>query len=109
MKTKPHNRKLFIAGVEWTIRFQREPVLVDEKTVYGYTDPDKLIVAVGLKSVVEVQVKRTLIHELLHAIIDTIGIHHNEDEEVCVTSLETGIYSVINDPRNAWLWEFLQG
>jgi hypothetical protein len=109
MAVKAKTRKIFIAGVEWTVKFQIQPLLVEEAPVYGYTDPNKLEIAIAQKGLNHIQIQRTVIHEICHAIIDTMTVHHPDDEERCVAGLETGIWSIIKDPRNAWLWEFLQG
>jgi predicted nuclease with TOPRIM domain len=52
------------------------------------------------------QLFRTLIHELLHAIIHQTNLNL-PDEETAVTQLTRGIFSILADPRNGPAIEWL--
>lgn len=95
-------KSLRIGGREWRIRFRRLSSLGD---AYGLTHYDKglLDVASGLGSF---DTRDTLLHEAMHAILAQQGrtTFGNEDEELYVRALATGLMGVLQDNPDFAQW-----
>lgn len=103
---KPRER-LNILGRTWKVHFLRTPIkLKDGTPCDGHTDADKHLIRVSLNMARDRQ-RSTLLHEILHAVIDTTTSVHHQDEEKCVQALESGLFPVLRAPENAWAVEFL--
>ena len=103
---KPRQR-VDILGRNWRVHFVRKHLKLKDGTLCdGYTDQDKHLIQVSLNLAKDRQ-RSTLLHELLHAIIDTTSSVHHADEEKCVQALESGLFPVLRAPANEWLVRFL--
>lgn len=106
---KPKLQKLWICNTPVTIESIDGDLYYEGEKIYGcfekYTNH---IQVSGAQS--EGLWLRTLLHELLHAIIsntstNTKMLAHHEQEEAFVRAVEVGLFSLYMDKRNAWFWE----
>jgi hypothetical protein len=85
--------KIDILGVDWTVVFKPD-VLVNNSLCLGSCNPSNSIIEINTDYSKEKQ-KRTLIHELIHAIADLIAKPDLYADEETIDALTTGLYQVI--------------
>lgn len=95
--------KIKIIHQDYTIAFQPEPKLADGTRCAGFTDTEngRIVVAENLKPDNQ---REVLLHELIHAVDDTLSIGLKEKE---VHQLSVGLYTVLKENPN--LRKFLFG
>ena len=106
MAIKPR-QTLDILGRNWRVYFVKSKLRIADGTECdGYTLKDKHLIKVSLNLAKDRQ-RSTLLHEVLHAIIDMTSSVHHQDEERCIQALESGLFPVLRSPHNVWLINFL--
>lgn len=99
--------KLDILGRTWRVHFVRGAIkLKDGTPCDGHADQDRHLIRISLNMAKDRQ-RSTLLHEMLHAVIDMTSSVHHQDEEKCVQALESGLFPVLRAPENAWAVGFL--
>lgn len=103
---KPRQR-IDILGRTWRVHFCKTAIKDKDGTICdGHTDRDKHLIRVSLEIAKDRQ-RSTLLHEILHAVIDMTTSVHHADEEKCIQALESGLFPVLRAPENVWMVEFL--
>ena len=101
-------QRVDILGRTWRVHFVKKKLkLVDGTECDGYTNKDKHLIQVSLHLAKDRQ-RSTLLHEVLHAIIDMTSSIHHSDEEKCVQALEAGLFPFLRAPENEWVLRFVQ-
>lgn len=103
----PKNRQVNLFG--HTIRVIFAPAVSSDNTVvFGAYHKESLEIYVSTGYALTQQ-RATLLHEILHAIEDLCGAKHMDfsDEEARVRYIETQLFNVLTDPRNAWARDFI--
>lgn len=91
--------KIKILGLEWTIKHDQHAS--DAAQAYGSTVPRSQIINLE-PSATALHSEQTLIHEMLHAIWWSMGLHKLPDidekkEEQIITGLANGLYTTLKD------------
>ena len=102
---KPRQR-LNILGRNWRVHFVRSKIKKEAVECDGHTDRDRHLIRVSL-NIAKDRIRSTLLHEVLHAVIDMTTSVHHADEEKCVQALESGLFPVIRHPDNRWMVDYL--
>jgi hypothetical protein len=97
-------KEVWLAGIKWKIRFVQ--VLPDSDSGIT-TDSDRLI-QVAVAGAVEGFIRQTLMHEILHACVFTVGGAWPPSEESAVRLLERPLTSLFADERNIPLRRWLE-
>jgi hypothetical protein len=108
IKLDGQERELLILGSIWKVEFGVRGLATGGGMVYGLCDHDQHQIRIAGEICREVR-RKTVLHEVLHAIIQEVGVGRNGDdpsEESYVRAVETGIYQVMREPYNNWLAEF---
>jgi hypothetical protein len=100
---------LYICGSPWRVTFTDGVVQVDLRAVHGATDKFANQIAIATDGTAVDKVRATLVHEVLHACISAVLNSMPDDEEPLVQGQEVALYSIIRDPRNKWVWDYLLG
>jgi Zn-dependent peptidase ImmA (M78 family) len=99
-------QRVDIVGRSWRVHFVKKKILHGGVECDGYVNRDAHLIQISLNQAKDRQ-RSTLIHELLHAIIDTTSSVHYADEEKCVQALESGLFPFLRSPHNEWVLKFL--
>lgn len=90
--------RIDILGIMYTIKFENNPKVIGEPdgSVWGYTSYESasIILRKGLK---KQQREKTLVHEVMHALLHEMGQFEYCADEELICTLETGIYQVLKD------------
>lgn len=100
-------RTLLINGEEWQVQLVKSTVRSDGERVRGYCHFDRKVIRVSTTKGQE-EARRTLLHEIIHAIHGPVE-EHPSDGEGCVSKTERALFPVLADPHNKWVWEMIIG
>jgi hypothetical protein len=95
-------QRIRILGKPWRVEW-RERIEEDGMPCYGLTTADRQLIEIEDGMVLETE-QEVLIHELLHATMESMGI--DDQDEKLVTQLAKGLLAVIKD--NASLITYLR-
>ena len=100
-----------VLGVVYVHGFELPVILVPTLVVEGSVVAGSFNINEGIcirEELSDPNKRSTLLHEIAHAII-TLGTppERRNDEHVLVYAIETGWFSVLTDPRNAWVLDYV--
>ena len=98
-------RTVWICNQSWTVELVDRDLFIDGSAVLGITDTNPMTMTVTTKNVAAAKVPRVLLHEMLHACLDSVANGFPVNEEQAVQAMEVGMYSVLTDRRNKWWLE----
>lgn len=99
-------QKVNILGRTWKIHFVRKKIKWNGAECDGISLKSNHIIQISLNMAKDRQ-RSTLLHELLHAVIDTTSSVHHQDEEKCIQALESGLFPLLRAPENEWVLKFI--
>ena len=99
--------KVYVMGHEYIIE-QMSDTLFEDMDAYGDCSDDKRRIRIYCKTAPAIT-RDTLLHEILHACWNTLGLNKSEEEEKVVNSISTVLIGVFDDPRNADVMNFILG
>jgi Zn-dependent peptidase ImmA (M78 family) len=106
-KKKGNWKKVYICNTEWRLGITSDAIWHKGQTCYGLTDKHEQMMVVSSHGVAEDKIRSAILHELMHAVFETVTNTYPDDEETGVQALETGLYSFLRDKRNNWLIDLL--
>lgn len=95
------NKTIDIFGSKWKLMFVDEIEIDDEAPVDGLTDSTNRIISVCLKQP-DNEVQITLLHELIHAMLNTGQYLNTSKDEPMVEFLARSFYSLIKQGVLQW-------
>ena len=86
--------KIEIDGCNFEVMYTKEPIIVDNKTCYGSIDYDTSIISIDA-NVSEYTKNVSLLHEVIHGILDSRGFHEESSDEELVEQVARCLYSTL--------------
>lgn len=86
--------KIEIDGCNFEVMYTKEPIIVGNKTCYGSIDYDKSIISIDA-NVSEYTKNVSLLHEIVHGILDSRGFHEESADEDFVEQVARCLYSTL--------------
>ena len=80
--------------------------LFEDTEAYGDCSDDRRRIRVYCKTNHNI-IRDTLLHEILHACWNMLGLSRSEEEEKVVNSLSTILIGVMDDPRNKLVMDII--
>ena len=74
--------------------YYKEPIIVDSRTCYGSIDYDKSTISIDA-NVSEYTKNVSLLHEIIHGILDSRGFHEESVDEELVEQVARCLYSTL--------------
>ena len=74
--------------------YYKEPIIVDSRTCYGSIDYDSSIISIDA-NVSEYTKNVSLLHEIIHGILDARGFHEESSDEELVEQVARCLYSTL--------------
>ena len=99
--TQYRDRTVDICGSKWKLKFVDAIEVDDEASVDGLTDSTNRIISVDVKQTKN-EADITLLHELIHAILNTGQYFNASKDEPMVEFLARGIQSLIKQGVLQW-------
>lgn len=95
------DRTIDIFGSKWKLKFVDKIDLEDDSNPDGITDANKRLIAVSTNQS-DNEVMITLLHELIHAILDTGQYLSSSQNEPMVEFVARSLYSLIKQRLIQW-------
>ena len=86
--------KIEIDGCNYNVLYSKEPIIVDNKTCYGSIDYDTSTISIDA-NVSEYTKNVSLLHEIVHGILDARGFHEESSDEELVEQTARCFYSTL--------------
>lgn len=86
--------KVEIDGCNFEVIYCKEPIVVDGKACYGSIDYDTSIISIDA-NVSEYTKNVSLLHEIVHGILDSRGFHEESADEDFVEQVARCLYSTL--------------
>ena len=86
--------KIEIDGCNFEVLYTKEPIIVDNKTCYGRIDYDLSNIVID-DSVSDFTKNVSLLHEIVHGILDSRGFHEESADEDFVEQVARCLYSTL--------------
>ena len=86
--------KIEIDGCNFEVMYSKEPIIVDNKTCYGSIDYDTSTISID-DNVSEYTKSVSLVHEIVHGILDSRGFHEESADEDFVEQIARCLYSTL--------------
>ena len=86
--------KIEIDGCNFEVMYTKETIIVDSKTCYGCIDYDTSIISID-DNVSEYTKSVSLLHEIVHGILDSRGFHEESTDEDFVEQIARCLYSTL--------------
>ena len=86
--------KIEIDGCDFEVIYSKEPIIVDNKTCYGSINYDTSIIGIDA-NVSEYTKNVSLLHEIVHGILDSRGFHEESADEDFVEQVARCLYSTL--------------
>lgn len=83
-----------IDGCNFEVIYCKEPIIVDSRTCYGSIDYDTSIISIDA-NVSEYTKNVSLLHEIVHGILDSRGFHEESSDEELVEQVARCLYSTL--------------
>lgn len=90
-------KKVKVGGVTYKITNEKNP-LMDGELCYGLCDRKELAITMN-SDLNEQRYNQTLVHEIMHAVVDEAGLDLGEDEEDIVNRISLVWYQVLTENR----------
>ena len=86
--------KIEIDGCNFEVMYTKEPIIVDNKTCYGRIDYDSATILID-DDVADYTKNVSLLHEIIHGILDSRGFHEESADEDFVEQIARCLYSTL--------------
>ena len=86
--------KIEIDGCNFEVIYSKEPIIVGNKTCYGSIDYDASTVSIDA-NMSEYTKNVSLVHEIVHGILDSRGFHEESADEDFVEQVARCLYSTL--------------
>ena len=86
--------KIEIDGCNFEVMYTKEPIIVDNKTCYGRIDYDSATILID-DDVADYTKSVSLLHEIVHGILDSRGFHEESADEDFVEQVARCLYSTL--------------
>ena len=86
--------KIEIDGCNFEVMYSKELIIVDNKTCYGSIDYDASTVSIDA-NMSEYTKNVSLVHEIVHGILDSRGFHEESADEDFVEQVARCLYSTL--------------
>lgn len=86
--------KVEIDGCNFEVIYCKEPIVVDGKACYGSIDYDSSTISID-NNVSEYTRNVSLLHEIVHGILDSRGFHEESSDEDFVEQVARCLYSTL--------------
>ena len=86
--------KIEIDGCNYNVLYSKEPIIVGNKTCYGSIDYDTSTISIDA-NVSEYTKNVSLLHEIVHGILDSRGFHEESADEDFVEQVARCLYSTL--------------
>lgn len=86
--------KIEIDGCNFEVMYSKEPIIVDNKTCYGSIDYDASTISID-NNVSEYTKNVSLLHEIVHGILDSRGFHEESSDEELVEQTARCLYATL--------------
>ena len=86
--------KIEIDGCNYDVLYSKEPIIVDNKTCYGRIGYDTATILIDA-NVSEYTKNVSLLHEIVHGILDSRGFHEESTDEDFVEQVARCLYSTL--------------
>ena len=86
--------KIEIDGCDFEVIYSKEPIIVDSRTCYGSIDYDTSTISIDA-NVSEYTKSVSLLHEIVHGILDSRGFHEESSDEELVEQVARCLYSTL--------------
>ena len=86
--------KIEIDGCDFEVIYSKEPIIVDNKTCYGRIDYDSSTISIDA-NVSEYTKNVSLLHEIVHGILDARGFYEESTDEDFVEQVARCLYSTL--------------
>ena len=86
--------KIAIDGCNFEVMYTKEPIIVDNKTCYGSIDYDASTIIIDA-NMSEYTKNVSLVHEIIHGILDARGFHEESSDEELVEQTARCLYSTL--------------
>ena len=86
--------KIEIDGCNYNVLYSKEPIIVDNKTCYGSIDYDTSTISIDA-NMSEYTKNVSLVHEIIHGILDARGFHEESSDEELVEQTARCLYSTL--------------
>ena len=86
--------KIEIDGCNYNVLYSKEPIIVGSRTCYGSIDYDTSIISIDA-NVSEYTKNVSLLHEIVHGILDSRGFHEESADEDFVEQVARCLYSTL--------------
>ena len=86
--------KIEIDGCNFEVMYTKEPIIVDNKTCYGSIDYDTSTISIDA-NVSEYTKNVSLLHEIVHGILDARGFHEESSDEKLVEQTARCLYATL--------------
>lgn len=86
--------KVEIDGCNFEVMYTKEPIIVDSKACYGSIDYDASTISID-NSVSEYTKNVSLLHEIVHGILDSRGFHEESSDEELVEQTARCLYATL--------------
>lgn len=89
-------KKVKVGGVTYKIKKVKN-LMHDQREAYGCCDPQKLVISMNSANN-EQRDNQTLIHEIMHAVVDEAGLYLDNEEDI-VNRLSLVWYQVLTENK----------
>ena len=86
--------KIEIDGCNYNVLYSKEPIIVDSRICYGSIDYDSSTISIDA-NVSEYTKNVSLLHEIVHGILDSRGFHEESSDEELVEQVARCLYSTL--------------
>ena len=86
--------KIEIDGCNYNVLYSKEPIIVDSRTCYGSIDYDTATILID-DGVADYTKNVSLLHEIVHGILDSRGFHEESSDEELVEQVARCLYSTL--------------
>ena len=86
--------KIEIDGCNYNVLYSKEPIIVDNKICYGSIDYDSATILID-DDVADYTKNVSLVHEIIHGILDSRGFHEESADEDFVEQVARCLYSTL--------------
>lgn len=86
--------KIEIDGCNFEVMYTKEPIIVGNKTCYGSIDYDTATILID-DGVADYTKNVSLLHEIIHGILDSRGFHEESSDEELVEQVARCLYSTL--------------
>ena len=86
--------KIEIDGCNYNVLYSKEPIIVDSRTCYGSIDYDTSTISID-NNVSEYTKNVSLLHEIVHGILDSRGFHEESSDEELVEQTARCLYATL--------------